>query len=302
MSGTPAGGGNSQPHFERHGESWGTAGELNSTEVVEGIPARREQFEDAIEPPCGTRDLECGPRAEPEGAETGDQRDEQLFVAGIVRDVEKSVLRGVSLRDRSGSVRRSPPRSGPLLRLSLVVTDQGIGDHRPELTVALGRDAEDAGRRSRCRVRRCDHRAGSQSHGLTLRCEIFVSTCPKGYVQCRQHREGARDSASGRSRRRRSDTDDSGRHSRNDRPVSWSGSRCYDSSGIRLLEGSPDPSKRIAIQRELVNRERHQGLSTEEIVDILVANVPTKRARGEIARQWCEALGLTEKEAKRLAG
>ncbi len=186
MSGTPAGGGNSQPHFERHVESRGTAGELNSTEVVEGIPARREQFEDAIEPPCGTRDLECGPRAEPEGAETGDQRDEQLFVAGIVRDVEKSVLRGVSLRDRSGSVRRSPPRSGPLLRLSLVVTDQSIGDHRPELAVALGRDAEDAGRRSRCRVRRCDHRAGSQSHGLTLRCEGFScqrvrkDTCPRG--------------------------------------------------------------------------------------------------------------------------
>ena len=70
----------------------------------------------------------------------------------------------------------------------------------------------------------------------------------------------------------------------------------------RLLEGSANPSKRIEIQRELVNRARHQGLSTEEIVKILVANVPTKRARGEIAKQWCAALGLTEKEAKRLAG
>jgi hypothetical protein len=70
----------------------------------------------------------------------------------------------------------------------------------------------------------------------------------------------------------------------------------------RLLEGSTNPSKRIEIQRELVNRARHQGLSTEEIVKILAANAPTKRARGEIAKQWCEALGLTEKEAKRLAG
>jgi hypothetical protein len=70
----------------------------------------------------------------------------------------------------------------------------------------------------------------------------------------------------------------------------------------RLLEGSPDPSKRIEIQRELVNRARHQGRSTEEIVEILVAKVPTKRARREIAKQWCKALGLTEKEAKRLAG
>src|SRR5260370_7812030 len=132
MSGTPAGGGNSQPHFERHVESRGSAGELNSTEVVEGIPARRDQFEDAIKPPCGTRDLERGPRAEPEGAETSDQRDEQLFVVMVVRDVEKGVLRGVSLRDRSGSARRSPPRSGPLLRLSLVVTAHGTRDPRPD--------------------------------------------------------------------------------------------------------------------------------------------------------------------------
>ncbi len=70
----------------------------------------------------------------------------------------------------------------------------------------------------------------------------------------------------------------------------------------RLLEGSPDPSKRIEIQRELVNRARQQGLSTEDIVEILVAHVPTKRARGDIAKQWYEALGLTEKEARRLAG
>ena len=187
MRGSPAGGGNSQAHFERRVESRGTAGELNSTEVVEGVSARREQFEDAIQPPCGTWDLECGPGAEPEGAETGDQRDEQLFVAGIVRDVEKDVLRRVSLRDRSGSARRSPPRAGPLLRPSLTVADQGIGDHCPELAIALGRDAEDAGRRSRCRVRRRDHRARSQSHGLTLRSEGFScqrdrkDTCPGGY-------------------------------------------------------------------------------------------------------------------------
>jgi hypothetical protein len=110
---------------------------LNSTEIAEGISARREQVEDAIEPPCRARNLECGARAEPEGAETGDQRDEQLFVAGVVRDVKEGVLWGVSLRDRSGPARRPPPRSATLLRLAGVVTDQGIRDHGSELTIAL---------------------------------------------------------------------------------------------------------------------------------------------------------------------
>jgi hypothetical protein len=43
MSGAPAGGGDGQAHFERHVESWGAAGQLNPTEIVEGISARREQ-------------------------------------------------------------------------------------------------------------------------------------------------------------------------------------------------------------------------------------------------------------------
>ena len=137
MSGTPAGSGNSQAHFERHVESGGAAGPLNPTEIVEGISARREQVEDAIEPPCGAWNLECGSRAEPEGAETGDQGDKQLFVAGIVRDVEEGVLRGVSLGDRSGPARRPPPRSATLLRLAGALTDQSIRDHSSELTIAF---------------------------------------------------------------------------------------------------------------------------------------------------------------------
>lgn len=70
-------------------------------------------------------------------AETGDQGDKQLFVAGIVRDVEEGVLRGVSLGDRSGPARRPPPRSATLLRLAGALTDQGIRDHGSELTIAL---------------------------------------------------------------------------------------------------------------------------------------------------------------------
>src|SRR2546428_12160317 len=129
MSGTPAGGGHSKPHFERHVESRDASGELNPTEVVEGIPARRDQFEDAIEPPRGAWDLERGPRAEPEGAETSDQRDEQPFVARIVRDVEKGVLRGISLSDRSGSAGPLPPPHGPLLCLSPPAAGPNLPPH-----------------------------------------------------------------------------------------------------------------------------------------------------------------------------
>src|SRR2546425_9318700 len=182
MSGTPAGGGHSKPHFERHVESRDASSELNPTEVVEGIPARRDQFEDAIEPPCGTRDLERGPRAEPEGAETSDQRDEQPFVVRIVRDVEEGVLRGISLSDRSGSAGRSPPRHGPLLGVPLVLAGQRLCHYRAELAVAFAGDAEDAGRRSRCRVRRCDHRAGRKAMASLYAAWVFRVNVP-GRIQ-----------------------------------------------------------------------------------------------------------------------
>ena len=48
MSGAPAGGGNSQADFERHVEPRRAAGELNPTEVVEGVSACRDQLEDAV--------------------------------------------------------------------------------------------------------------------------------------------------------------------------------------------------------------------------------------------------------------
>src|SRR5256712_13754599 len=102
-SATPAGGGHSKSRSERHVDSRAASGEWTPTEVVEGRPARGDQSEDAIEP----WDLERGPRAEPEGAETSDQRDEQPFVARIVRDVEGGVLREISLK-------RSVRFGGPL--------------------------------------------------------------------------------------------------------------------------------------------------------------------------------------------
>jgi hypothetical protein len=44
VSGTPTSGGHGQSNFERHVESRGAARELNPTEVVEGIPTRRDEF------------------------------------------------------------------------------------------------------------------------------------------------------------------------------------------------------------------------------------------------------------------
>jgi len=93
VSGAPAGGGDGQADFEGHVEPRRTAGELNPTEVMEGISARRDQPEDAVQPLCRAWDLECRSRAKPEGAEAGDQRDEEFLVPGIVGDVEEDVLR-----------------------------------------------------------------------------------------------------------------------------------------------------------------------------------------------------------------
>jgi hypothetical protein len=105
-------------------------------------------------------------------------------------------LRGVSLSDRSGSARRSPPRHGPLLSVPLVLAGQSLRHQRSELPVAFGRDAEDPGRRGGGGEGRRDHRAGSQSHGLTLCCEGFSrqrarkDTCPRRYSRSARAAEG----------------------------------------------------------------------------------------------------------------
>lgn len=71
----------------------------------------------------------------------------------------------------------------------------------------------------------------------------------------------------------------------------------------QLLKGSKENrSQALEIQKELVERARAEGLTTQEIVNALVAGVGKKSERAEIAKEWCEALGLTETEAKRLAG
>jgi len=178
VSGTPAGGGHSQPHFERHVESRDASGELNPTEVVKEYRTR-DQFEDAIEPPRGLG-ISSVARPEPEGAETSDQRDEQPFVARIVRDVEEGVLRGISLSDRSGSA-----AARRLVTVRFLAFRSRSRPKLPSLSRELGyacRDAEDAAV------------AAGVGYGVVITARvvrpsphstqrgIFVSTCPKGYV------------------------------------------------------------------------------------------------------------------------
>src|SRR5438094_1621958 len=90
-----------------------------------------------------------------------------------VGDVEKRVTPRVSLRDRSASACCSPPRCGstlaaafaesrlPVYRRSAIaaVMLQILGDHRPDLSVALWRDGKLASTRDGSRVWRRDIRA-----------------------------------------------------------------------------------------------------------------------------------------------
>ena len=69
-----------------------------------------------------------------------------------------------------------------------------------------------------------------------------------------------------------------------------------------LKESKEDRLQAIQIQQELVERARAEGLTTQQILNALVAGVGNKSRRAEIAKEWCKALGLTEKEATRRAG
>ena len=169
MTGLPAGGGHSQANFKRHVEARCPAGELNSTEIVERITACRDQLQDAVQSPCRSWDLECGSRTKPEAAEAGDQRHKELFVTSIVRDVEKDVMRRVSLSDRSASACLAPPRRAPLLGVLFALARQGLGDSGLELPIVFGRDTEKPSRRSRRGEGGRNYRTRTQRHGVTLR-------------------------------------------------------------------------------------------------------------------------------------
>ena len=187
MRGPPAGGGDSQSDFERHVEARCAAGELNATEIVEGVPAYGNQLQDAVQAPCAARDLERGPRAEPEGAETGNQGNEELLVTRVVGDVEKRVVRRVTLGDRSAPVCYSPPRCGPIPGAAFPAASQGVGNHCHQFQIALAGYTQHSGGCGRGGVGSRNHRSRSQRHGHTLRSERFscqrlrTETCERRY-------------------------------------------------------------------------------------------------------------------------
>lgn len=70
----------------------------------------------------------------------------------------------------------------------------------------------------------------------------------------------------------------------------------------QLLKGSAENRvQALEVQAELIARARAEGLTIHEIVKALVTGVGKKSERGDIAKEWCSALGITEREARRLA-
>ncbi len=71
---------------------------------------------------------------------------------------------------------------------------------------------------------------------------------------------------------------------------------------IKQLDDSPYVSVRKKAQKELVRRLKKKGFSNKRIAMILVSNVYGKRKRLAIAKEWAEALEISENEFLRLIG
>lgn len=68
----------------------------------------------------------------------------------------------------------------------------------------------------------------------------------------------------------------------------------------KQLKGSEHKTQLLAVQREMVSRLRKAGFNNQKIVDTLIANTWVGD-RPDLAKEWAAALGITEKEFKRLA-
>ena len=66
----------------------------------------------------------------------------------------------------------------------------------------------------------------------------------------------------------------------------------------QLLKDGPRSNIVEKIKRKLVKCMRETGASTTQIINVLIANVGSRRERIKIAREWCSALDLTEEEFK----
>ena len=71
---------------------------------------------------------------------------------------------------------------------------------------------------------------------------------------------------------------------------------------IQQLEGSRHLGLRKRAQKELVNRLRRQGSSTQRIASLLTTNVYGVVKKRAIAKEWADALGVTPNEFMRLIG
>lgn len=69
----------------------------------------------------------------------------------------------------------------------------------------------------------------------------------------------------------------------------------------QLKESEGNAAICLKIKRRLVECMRETGSTNGKIVDILIKGVGSVRERREIAKEWSEALGITEAEFKRLA-
>lgn len=70
---------------------------------------------------------------------------------------------------------------------------------------------------------------------------------------------------------------------------------------LEQLAGSEHKDVQRRIRQELVNRARQRGLADQQIIGRLVLGVSKGRGRDEIAADWADAFGITEKDFKRIA-
>lgn len=71
---------------------------------------------------------------------------------------------------------------------------------------------------------------------------------------------------------------------------------------IKQLENSKYAMVRKKAQKELIMRLKERGFSNKRIASILVSNVYGKKKRIAIAKEWAEALEISNEEFLRLIG
>ncbi len=71
---------------------------------------------------------------------------------------------------------------------------------------------------------------------------------------------------------------------------------------IQQLEGSRHLELRKRAQKELVDRLKKEGFTSQKIAVLLTTNVYGMAKKKAIAKEWADALGVTPKEFLRFIG